>query len=226
VRSRTAAIVSGVLIALTCGMFGLEAALRTFLLPPSELGFPVSGFDRALFGVDFFCERWKWILVPLTLLIVVVLFTVAVFTDDSKAGETARPTTTPTGQPPALWNPKAAAYWSLLFSPAFGAFLHARNADAMGRVDEAKANRVWFYVWFAYIAVTLTPIHLPHGIAGGLLLVWYFSLGKNQVAYVKETWRDGYERRPWKTPLLTAFCCLIGATVLFAGAEALANSLR
>jgi hypothetical protein len=68
VRYRTAAIGSGVLIALTCGMFGLEAALRTFLLPPSELGFPVSGFDRALLGVDFFCERWKWLLVPLTLL--------------------------------------------------------------------------------------------------------------------------------------------------------------
>jgi len=132
----------------------------------------------------------------------------------------------PTTRPPALWNPSAAAWWSLLFSPAFGAFLHARNADAMGRVEEAKANRVWFYVWFAYVAVTLIPIHLPHGIAGGLLLVWYFSLGKNQVAYVKETWRDGYERRPWKTPLLTAFCCLIGAIVLFAGAEALANGLR
>jgi|SRR5580658_3769343 hypothetical protein len=135
-------------------------------------------------------------------------------------------TSPPTGHPPALWNPGAAAWWSLLFSPAFGAFLHARNADAMGRVEEAKTNRVWFYVWIAYFVVTLTPIHVPHGIAGGLLLVWYFTLGTNQVAYVKETWRDGYERRPWKTPLLTAFCCLLGALVLHAAAEALANNLR
>ena len=223
-RSRTAAIVSGVLIALTCGMFGLEAALRTFLLPPSELGFPVSGFDRALLGVDFFCERWKWLLVPLTLLIVVVLFTVAVFTDDSRAGETARPTTTTTGRPPALWNPKAAAYWSLLFSPAFGAFLHARNADAMGRVDEAKANRMWFYVLIAYLGLAFVTIFIPipQGLftlaSIGLLFGWYLSLGKKQVTYVKETWRDGYERKPWKEPLLIAFGFLIGTFIVSAAA--------
>jgi hypothetical protein len=28
---------------------------------------------------------------------------------------------------PALWNPGAAASWSLLLSPAFGAFLHMKN---------------------------------------------------------------------------------------------------
>ena len=28
---------------------------------------------------------------------------------------------------PALWNPNAAANWSLLFSPAFGAWLHMKN---------------------------------------------------------------------------------------------------
>ncbi|MGB7331460.1 MAG: hypothetical protein WBD25_08740, partial [Terriglobales bacterium] len=152
---------SGVLIALTCGMFGLEAALRTVLLPPSELGFPVSGFDRALLGVDFFCERWKWILVPLTLLCVVLLFTVAAFSSDSGADEMAKPTLRPTGRPPALWNPKAAAFWSLLFSPAFGAFLHARNADAMRRADEANANRMWFYVSLAYLGLVFATIFIP-----------------------------------------------------------------
>lgn len=74
------------------------------------------------------------------------------------------------------------------FSPAFGAFLHARNADAMGRVKEAKANRVWFYLWMVYFGVTLTPIPIPRGTAIGLLLVWYLSLGQNQVAYVKKKW--------------------------------------
>jgi hypothetical protein len=225
VRYRTAAIVSGVLIALTCGMFGLEAALRTVLLPSSELGFPVSGFDRALLGVDFFCERWKWILVPLTLLVVVVLFTIAVFTSDSRVGETARPTLPPTGRPPALWNPKAAAYWSLLFSPAFGAFLHARNADAMGRVDEARANRVWFYVLIAYLGLVFVTIFLliPEGLytmaSIGLLFGWYLCRGKKQVTYVKETWRDGYERKRWKQPLLIAFGSLIGTSIVLAVAE-------
>jgi len=206
-------------------MFGLEAALRTVLLPPSELGFPVSGFDRALLGVDFFCERWKWILVPLTLLVVVVLFTVAVFTSDSRVGETARPTPPPTGRPPALWNPKAAAYWSLLFSPAFGAFLHARNADAMRRVDEAKANRTWFYVSIAYLGLAFVTIFvpIPEGLftlaSIGLPLGWYLSLGKKQVTYVGETWRDGYERKSWKEPLLIALGFLIGTSIVFAVAE-------
>jgi hypothetical protein len=208
-------------------MFGLEAALRTVLLPPSELGFPVSGFDRALLGVDFFCERWKWMLVPLTLLVVVVLFTVAVFTSDSRVGETARPTPPPTGRPPALWNPKAAAYWSLLFSPAFGAFLHARNADAMGRVDEAKANRRWFYVLIAYLGFTFVSIFvfipIPQGllelVPTGLLFGWYLSLGKKQVAYFKEAWQDGYKRKPWKEPLLIASGCLIATFIVFSVAE-------
>ena len=96
----------------------------------------------------------------------------------------------------------------------------------MGRVGEAKANRVWFYVWIAYMGVTLTPIPIPHGIAGGLLLVWYFSLGRNQVAYVKETWGNGYERKRWTTPLLIASCCLLSAIVLFVVVKELAISLR
>jgi hypothetical protein len=225
VRYRTAAIVSGVLIALTCGMFGLEAALRTALLPPSELGFPVSGFDRALFGVDFFCERWKWILVPLTLLVAVVLFTVAAFTSDSRVAEAARTMPPPTGRPPALWNPKSAAYWSLLFSPAFGAFLHARNADAMRRVDEAKANRTWFYISIAYLALPFVTIFIPipEGLftlaSIGLPLGWYLSLGKKQVTYVGETWQDGYERKSWKEPLIIALGCLIASFIVFSVAE-------
>jgi hypothetical protein len=131
------------------------------------------------------------------------------------------PTPPPISQPPALWNPNVAACWSLLFSPAFGAFIHARNAEALGRVDEAKANRVWFYVSIAYFGVVLVTTFIPvipeglFRLAGlALLLGWYFSLGKKQIAYVKETWRDGYQRKPWKKPLLIAFGCLIGAFAL------------
>jgi hypothetical protein len=125
--------------------------------------------------------------------------------------------TTPASQQPALWNPYAAARWSLIFSGAFGAFLHARNADAMGRVDEAKANRVWFYIWIAYLGFIMVPDSIrviPPGllplVSLGLLTVWYFSLGQKQARYVKETLRDGYERKPWKAPLLIAFCAFCG----------------
>ena len=129
--------------------------------------------------------------------------------------------TQPTSQPPALWNPNAAACWSLLFSPVFGAFIHAQNAEALGRVEEAKSNRVWFYVSIGFYAVvcltTFVPV-IPDGllrVAGlALLLGWYFSLGRKQIAYVKETWRDGYERKPWKKPLLVAFGSLFGLSAV------------
>ena len=130
------------------------------------------------------------------------------------------PTPPPTSQPPALWNPNAAACWSLLFSPAFGAYLHARNAEVLGRVDEAKSNKVWFYVSVTYLVfafvTTFIPV-IPDGLfrlaAIGILLGWYFSLGKKQIKYVKETWQDSYERKRWKKPLLIAFGCSIGMFV-------------
>src|SRR5438876_7735871 len=127
----------------------------------------------------------------------------------------------PTNQSPALWNPNAAACWSLLFTPAFGAFLHSRNAEALGRVDEMKANKVWFYASIIYLVIAFVTVFIPaipEGLfrlaALGLLFGWYFSLGKKQIAFVKETCRDGYEHKPWKKPLLIAFGCLIGAFVL------------
>ncbi len=127
---------------------------------------------------------------------------------------------TPTDKPPALWNPNAAACWCLLFTPAFGAFLHARNADSLGRPEEAKANRVWFKISVAFIISIFVSVFIPaipDGIfrfAGlGLLFGWYFSLGKKQIMFVKNTWQDRYERKPWKKPLLIAFGCLVGSFI-------------
>lgn len=131
--------------------------------------------------------------------------------------------------PPALWNPNAAACWSLLFSPAFGAFIHARNAEVLGRIDEAKSNKVWYYVSLGYIAFVLVSMFIPaipdvvfRGAAIGLLVGWYSSLGKNQIRYVKNTLQNGYQRKSWSKPLLIAFGCLGGflAAVVTFGAIA------
>ena len=48
------------------------------------------------------------------------------------------------GISPPLWNPNAAANWSLLFSPAFGAFLHMKNWQALGQPIKATSAKVWF----------------------------------------------------------------------------------
>ena len=53
----------------------------------------------------------------------------------------------------ALWNPNAAANWSLLFTPAFGAYLHAQNWRAMGEQDRASASMRWLFVGLALLAV-------------------------------------------------------------------------
>jgi hypothetical protein len=127
----------------------------------------------------------------------------------------------PSDSAPQLWNPNAAACWSLIFSPAFGAFLHARNAESLGRTEEAKANRVWFYASLAYFGIVLVSIFIPaipdavfRGAAIGILLGWYFSLGKKQIQYVKETFQDGYQRKPWTKPLLIAFGGMVGFLIV------------
>ncbi len=120
---------------------------------------------------------------------------------------------------PALWNPDAAGAWSLLFTPAFGAFLHARNARVLGRLEEEAANWKWFYGTLAYLAVcillALAPI--PEGVfrlAGlAVLLTWYFTTAKKQVTFVKETLGRDYHRKGWRQPLLIGFGCLVGVLV-------------
>lgn len=93
--------------------------------------------------------------------------------------------------------------------------MHARNAEALGRRDEAKANRVWFYISLAFLgAGVFVPAIVPTWTGIVLLIAWYFSLGKKQALHVKEMWGDRYVRKPWKKPLLIAFGCLIGLFVV------------
>jgi len=138
---------------------------------------------------------------------------------------------TPSDTRPALWNPNAAACWSLLFTPAFGAYLHARNADSLGRSDEAKANRVFFYVSLIYsgfvllsVFIAAIPESIYRGAAIGLLVGWYFALGKKQIQHVKETWPTGYDRKPWVKPLFIAFGCLVGYLVVIVVLGVIAES--
>ncbi len=121
----------------------------------------------------------------------------------------------------AIWNPNAAANWSLLFSPAFGAYLHARNAERLGRHDEAKSNQRWFYGSLIFLGVSFFSAFVP-AISdapfrlGGLviLLTWYFSVAKKQAAFVRQTFGAGYQKRSLLPPLLIGFACLIGIFVV------------
>lgn len=116
---------------------------------------------------------------------------------------------------PRIWNPNAAANWSLLFSPVFGAILHMKNWDALGEPAKAAGAKAWAIAALVLLlAVAGVSAMLPdskaldaasRGIGLILLLLWYFSSGRAQARYVKEKFGAAYPRKGWTRPLLIAF---------------------
>ena len=119
---------------------------------------------------------------------------------------------------PALWNPTAAAAWSILFTPAFGALLHSINWRALGRRDRAATNVLWIAATVVFLTVGIIGIvgvGVGVGITGpkvigsivrlayvGLFLGWYFTQGKPQATYVHERYGDSYTRKSLVLPLV------------------------
>jgi hypothetical protein len=110
-----------------------------------------------------------------------------------------------------LWNPNAAANWNLLLTPAFGAYLHAINWRTLGKPERATANMAWVLVTAVFLAINVGTLFVPESkavegvmrFAGlGLLLGWYFTQGRSQARYVKESHGDGYVKKGWGLPLL------------------------
>jgi hypothetical protein len=135
---------------------------------------------------------------------------------------------------PPLWNPNAAASWSLLFSPIFGAFLHMRNWEALGQLEKAATSKIWvignivFYILVAVAAVVLPDskgLDALGRIGGiGLLLAWYYGIGKSQQVFVVGRFGTSYPRRGWLKPILVAigvlFAFIVVVSLLFmTGAE-------
>ncbi|MBI1754602.1 MAG: hypothetical protein HY014_18475 [Acidobacteria bacterium] len=120
----------------------------------------------------------------------------------------------PVAQDVALWNPNAAANWSLPFSPIFGAILQAHNWRALGEPERAKRSMLWCYACLAlYLVLPFVVLSsaghestgmIARGIAFWFLIFWYFLSARPQARYVKERHGDAYERRAWGTPLLVA----------------------
>lgn len=115
------------------------------------------------------------------------------------------------GQPPALFNPNAAANWSLLLTPAFGAFLHWRNWKALGE-DKGLA-------WFAGCALVvpflgaMSAARVP-GVGLLFLGLWYFSAARPQVKFVEERWGTDYPRRSMLSAVLSGVAILVLGTLL------------
>lgn len=117
---------------------------------------------------------------------------------------------------PPLWNPNAAASWSLLFSPIFGAILHMKNWQAMGEPQKAAASKTWAIACAVFLVVlTLVSAWLAEenkavdaiGRFGGfgLLVAWYYQLGKSQNAFVLARYGKDYPRKGWPWPCGSGF---------------------
>jgi hypothetical protein len=133
---------------------------------------------------------------------------------------------------PALWNPGAAASWSLLFSPAFGAFVHMKNWEALGEPDKAAASKKWAVIYLVVIVgLSVVAAFLPSNkvipgivrLAGFVMLLsWYFVSGKPQLEFVKSRYGKQYPRKGWARPLLVAVGVMIGVILVVGALTALA----
>jgi len=131
---------------------------------------------------------------------------------------------------PRLWNPVAAARWSILFSPAFGAILHMLNWRALGEPARARGSRNWAIAVLATLVagifIGLQSDRASRALSLGTLLAWYFISGRTQSVYVRERYGKQYVRRGWSKPLLTglavyvALILIIGLGVFLAGEAA------
>lgn len=130
---------------------------------------------------------------------------------------------------PALWNPQAAVWWSLLLSPAFGAILHLINARAMNHDEQVNDNTI-FLIAYGIIIVVAIPLAITHNmntnfVGIGMTIGWYLVVGKKQVQYVAETFGKDYPHKTWLLPVVLGIVGIIALLFLVVGITALLTGL-
>jgi hypothetical protein len=121
------------------------------------------------------------------------------------------------GAPPsqsAIWNPAAAACWSIIFTPAFGAYIVMRNWEALGDSRQATIARKWYCLSLGLLAVQLLSTAIDSRLNSesnlvpwvGLfyLLAWSLGAALPQVLAVRSRVGPAYERKPWDAALMAA----------------------
>ena len=135
---------------------------------------------------------------------------------------------------PALWNPFAARAWTLLFTPIFGASLHAQNWKALGEMGRAKRSMIWVYAFIGLVVIALfspdaaSPVIRLIGVAG--VLAWCVLDAEQQVRYVKQRFGKEYPRKSWVKPLAFgaggwAGLIVVAAIVTAGGSDSYGNLL-
>ena len=124
---------------------------------------------------------------------------------------------------PPLWSANAAANWSLLFSPIFGAWLHMLNWRALGEKQREESAKTWLLMMALLLVATsvggaLMPFSGLSALSSlawfALLLVWYFASARSQVKWIAQRYGSDYPRRGWAPPLLGAIVLFLANLVL------------
>lgn len=115
---------------------------------------------------------------------------------------------------PALWNPAAAACWSLVFTPAFGAYLLMRNWETLGDRQQAMQARKWYVFSLGLLGVQLlsaafntrlnSESNLLHWVGIAWLCAWCLGAALPQARLVRAKFGPSYPRKGWDAALLAA----------------------
>jgi hypothetical protein len=120
----------------------------------------------------------------------------------------------------ALWNPVVAAGWSVVFTPAFGAWLVMRNWEALGDRRQAELSRKWFVFSIGLLAVRLlssaintrlnSQSNLLLWFSWGYLVVWWLAAAAPQARAVRARYGADFPRHGWDYAMLLALAGGIG----------------
>ena len=124
----------------------------------------------------------------------------------------------------ALWNPNAAAAWSILFTPLFGAYLHTLNWRALGNSEQERASMRWVVagvlVLASFVIIDATAFDhakgdaLARSIEFVFFLAWYFLSARGQAKTIRAQYGAHYRRMSWRKPLLVALGCFCAYVLL------------
>jgi hypothetical protein len=123
----------------------------------------------------------------------------------------------------AIWNPAAAALWSIVFTPAFGAYILMRNWEALGDHEQAALARKWYVFSLGLLGIQLlstaintrlnSESNVMHWFGIAYLLAWWLGAALPQAWMVRARFGSTYARKRWDDALMAA---VIAGTLYFA----------